>query len=626
MQVNSSTPNKTITQSDTKLTLTQNNDSVTASGTGLSGWAYLTSSSDPDCDGDASYTGSTQTASSISDGHWVCFKAKDSSNVWSYAELQVDLTQPSLTLSQANDKIKATGTNLVGYVYFTQSSDPTCDGTGTYDGTGQTTATMTDDHWACFKAKNGLGVYGYAELQIDRTKPSFTLNQDNTTISMSTTTGLSDIGYFEASSEPPATGATSCSDDKTSGWTADADGSISGVANNKWICFRGKNDLGVYGYAKRQVNRSKPSFTLSQDDQTVSMSTTTGLSGIGYFEASSEPPSTGATSCSDDKTTGWTADSDGSIDSIADNKWICFRGKNDLGVYGYAKLQVDLTKPSLTLAQASQTVTASGTGLSDFQYLTSATNPDCDADDTYGNTGKVASSITYTHWVCFKAKNSLGVYGFAELQVNSSTPNKTITQSDTKLTLTQNNDSVTASGTGLSGWAYLTSSSDPDCDGDASYTGSTQTASSISDGHWVCFKAKDSSNAWSYAELQVDLTQPSLTLSQANDKIKATGTNLVGYVYFTQSSDPTCDSSGTYDGTGQTTATMTDDHWACFKAKNGLGVYGYAELQIDRTKPSFTLNQDNTTISMSTTTGLSDIGYFEASSEPASDRCHQLLR
>ena len=165
---------------------------------------------------------------------------------------------------------------------------------------------------------------------------------------MSTTTNLSGIGYFEASSEPPTTGSTSCSDDKTSGWTANVYGSITDVEDNKWICFRAKNTRGVYGYAKLGVSLTRPSFTLSQDNTTVAMSTTTGLSGIGYFQANSEPPTTGATSCSDDKSTGWTADADGSISGIADGKWICFRAKNTVGVYAYDKLEVDLTKPSFT--------------------------------------------------------------------------------------------------------------------------------------------------------------------------------------------------------------------------------------------------------------------------------------
>ena len=274
----------------------------------------------------------------------------------------------------------STTTGLSGIGYFEASSEPPATGstscsddktTGWTADSDGSISDVEDNKWICFRAKNSLGVYGYAKLEVDLSKPNFSLTQTNDTVAMSTTTGLSDIGYFEASSEPPATGSTSCSDDKTTGWTADSDGSISDVEANKWICFRAKNSLNVYGYAKLQVDLTKPSFSLSQEGDTVAMSTTTGLSGIGYFEATSEPPATGSTSCSDDKTTGWTADVDGSISDVEDNKWICFRAKNARNIYGYAKLQVDLTKPSFSLSQEGDTVAIvdTTTGLSGIRLL-----------------------------------------------------------------------------------------------------------------------------------------------------------------------------------------------------------------------------------------------------------------
>ena len=66
---------------------------------------------------------------------------------------------------------------LSGYEYFSQSGDPDCDGDDTYTGTSQTTGTITHNHYVCYKAKNSLGVYGYAEIRVNRTQPTITLTQ-----------------------------------------------------------------------------------------------------------------------------------------------------------------------------------------------------------------------------------------------------------------------------------------------------------------------------------------------------------------------------------------------------------------------------------------------------------------
>ena len=94
-----------------------------------------------------------------------------------------------------------------------------------------------------------------------------------------------------------------------------------------------------------------PTFTLTQDNKTVSITDTTGLSGFSYFTATSNP------NCTSGKTTGWTTDADGSISdadtgvTISDGTWVCFKAKNVTNDYGYAELEVDLTKPVITVSQ-----------------------------------------------------------------------------------------------------------------------------------------------------------------------------------------------------------------------------------------------------------------------------------
>ena len=588
------------------ITLTQNNNTITASGTGLSGQAYFTSSSNPTCDSTKT-TGWTDgsTTSAMTDDYWACFKAKNSNQVWGYAKKQIDLTAPTITLTQNNNTITASGTGLTDFAYFvtTNSTSPTCDSTKTTGWTdGSTTPAMTDDYWACFKAKNSNQVWGYAKKQIDLTTPTITLTQNNNTITASGT-GLTDFAYFVTTNSTSPT----CDSTKTTGWT---DGSTtSAMTDDYWACFKAKNSNQVWGYAKKQIDLTTPTITLTQNNNTITASGT-GLTDFAYFVTTNSTSPT----CDSTKTTGWT---DGSTTSaMTDDYWACFKAKNSNQVWGYAKKQIDLTTPTITLTQNNNTITASGTGLTDFAYFvtTNSTSPTCDSTKTTGWTdGSTTPAMTDDYWACFKAKNSNQVWGYAKKQIDLTTPT---------ITLTQNNNTITASGTGLTDFAYFvtTNSTSPTCDSTKT-TGWTDgsTTSAMTDDYWACFKAKNSNQVWGYAKKQIDLTTPTITLTQNNNTITASGTGLSGQAYFTSSSNPTCDSTKTTGWTdGSTTSAMTDDHWACFKAKNSNQVWGYAKKQIDLTTPTITLTQNNNTITASGT-GLSGQAYFTSSSNPTCD-------
>ena len=638
-------------------TLSQNNTTVAMSTTAnLADIGYFQANSQPPTTGAASCSDSKTTGwtpdsdgsiTNVPDNKWICFRAKNNLGVYGYAKLEVDLTRPSFTLSQDDDTVAmSTTTNLSDIGYFQSNLEPPTTGptscsddktTGWSSDADGSISGIADNKWICFRAKNSLNVYGYAKLKVDLTRPSFTLSQDNDTVAMSTTANLSDIGYFEASSEPPTTGATSCSDDKTTGWSSDADGSIADVEDNKWICFRAKNDLGIYGYAKLEVDLTKPSFTLSQDNDTVAMSTTTNLSSIGYFQANLEPPTIGSTSCSDHKTTGWSSDADGSISGIAHNKWICFRAKNNLGVYGYAKIGVDLSKPSFTLSQDNQTVAMSTTtNLSNIGYFEANSKPpstgstSCSDDKTAGWTADADGSISDIaegKWICFRAKNTVGIYGYAKLGVDLTKPSFTLSQDNTTVAM-----STTANLTGI---GYFQASLEPPSTGSTSCSDdktsgwtadSDGSITNVEDNKWICFRAKNTRGVYGYAKLGVSLTRPSFTLSQDNTTVAmSTTTNLSSIGYFQANSEPpttgatSCSDDKSTGWTADSDGSITDvedGKWICFRAKNTVGVYGYAKLGVDLTKPSFTLSQDNTTVAMSTITNLSGIGYFQASAEP----------
>ena len=379
-----------------------------------------------------------------------------------------------------------------------------------------------------------MNVYGYKELQVNRSQPTFSLSQNNGTVSISNKTGLSDYAYFQADSNPGTSGANSCSKDNTSSsnWTTDSDGSIASIADNKWICFRAKKtSTGVYGYAKLQVDLSEPSFTLTQDGDTVKITSKTGLSDYAYFETSntSDPGTTGATSCSKDNTaaSNWTTDADGSITVANTGRWICFRAKKtSTGVYGYAKLQVDLSQPIFSLSQNNGTVSISNkTGLSDYAYFQADSNPgtsganSCSKDNTSSSNwttdsdGSIAS-IADNKWICFRAKKtSTGVNGYSKLEVDLSQPSFSLSQNNTIVAI--------ADKTGLSDYAYFETSntSDPGTTGATSCSKDNTAAANwttdadgsitvANNGRWICFRAKKTSTGvYGYAKLQVDLSQ-----------------------------------------------------------------------------------------------------------------------
>ena len=272
---------------------------------------------------------------------------------------------------------------------------------------------------------------------------------------------------------------------------------------------------------------------------------------------------------------------------MTDDYWACFKAKNSNQVWGYAKKQIDLTTPTITLTQNNNTITASGTGLTDFAYFvtTNSTSPTCDSTKTTGWTdGSTTSAMTDDYWACFKAKNSNQVWGYAKKQIDLTAPT---------ITLTQNNNTITASGTGLTDFAYFvtTNSTSPTCDSTKT-TGWTDgsTTSAMTDDHWACFKAKNSNPSLGirqetnrpdhpYNHTYLKTTTPSQPLEPV----------CPDFAYFVtiNSSNPTCDSTKTTGWTdGSTTSAMTDDHWACFKAKNSNQVWGYAKKQIDLTSPN----------------------------------------
>ena len=151
--------------------------------------------------------------------------------------------------------------------------------------------------------------------------------------------------------------------------------------------------MDVYGYEELQVDLTKPAIALTQNNDSVSADSTLTLTDYKHFTSSANPD------CSENYT-GWgSADTGQTAGNIDDGHYVCFRAKNSLDVYGYNKLQVDLTQPDIELNQNNNSVIASGVNLDDYKYFTDNGNPDCDKDDTYTGSGQTAPNIDHNHYV-----------------------------------------------------------------------------------------------------------------------------------------------------------------------------------------------------------------------------------
>ena len=177
-------------------------------------------------------------------------------------------------------------------------------------------------------------------------------------------------------------------------------------------------------WAQTTDEQSELRFTLTQEGARIKITDTGGLSNYDYFIADLEPPLTGSDSCSEAYAGAWVSSSTGATNTdLVDGQWVCFRAQRTSNLRisvdstGYAKLQFKVGQSKLHLTQTGNQVTASGVGLTDFEYFVISNNPACNQDATYTNSGQATGVIDPGHWVCFKAKNEQGVYVYQDMQV-----------------------------------------------------------------------------------------------------------------------------------------------------------------------------------------------------------------
>ena len=516
-------------------------------------------SSSPTCSG-ATYSGSGNTITGATDQKYYCFRVTDNAGNHGYGSIQVNLSAPTLTLTQNNTTVTATGTGLTGFAYFKSSSDPTCDATNTTATwtTGTSATSLDDNDWVCFKAKNSLGVYGYGKIEVDLTAPVITISQDQDSVDATATVSGSTINSSTwAHSTPSSTDPTCSSATYNTAGSSENTHSITSADNDDYICFQVKSALGVPGYKKYQVDYNPPTVSITQNGSTLTATSSASDLPTTPDWKSSGPHNSNPT-CSSTTFSG----SGSTLSGAANGKHYCFRVTDKAGNNGYGSILVNLSAPTITLTQNNTTVTATGTSLTGFAYFDNGTtDPTCDATNTTATwtTGTSATALDDNDWVCFRAKNSLGVYGYGKIEVDLTAPVITISQDQDSVDATA---TVSGSTINSSTWTHSTlSSTDPTCSS-ASYNtaGSSENSHSITSADnddYICFQVKSALGVPGYKKYQVDYNAPTVSITQNGSTLTATSSasDLPTTPDWKSSgphnSNPTC-SSTTFSGSGST--------------------------------------------------------------------------
>ena len=629
-QIDYNAPVVTVTQDNTTLTAASTATDLPATPVWKRSAGLATTTT---CDSSVTYGTSSHTVTSATDNKRYCFQVTDKAGNIGYGGLTVDLTAPALTLTQTGSSVSATGNNLTGYGYFKSASphnSPTCDSSGTYT-SGTSATNLVDTQWVCFRAKNSVGVYGYAKLQVDLSTPTITITQDQDSLdaSASAPTGTTLVTSTWAHSSAVRDSSPTCSSEIYDTTGSDQNTfAITSTDNDQYLCFKIQNNLGVWGYAQAQIDYNAPVVTVTQDNTTLTAaSVATDLPVTPVWKRSAGLDTT--TTCDSSVTYNTSSHT---VTSATDNKRYCFRVTDKAGNIGYGGLTVNLTAPALTLTQTGSSVSATGNNLTGYGYFKSASphnSPTCDSSGTY-TSGTSATNLVDNQWVCFRAKNSVGVYGYAKLQVDLSTPT---------ITITQDQDSLDASASAPTGTTLVTSTwahssalaaTSQTCSGVTYDTaGSDQNTFAITstdNNQWLCFKIQNNLGVWGYAQAQIDYNAPVVTVTQDNTTLTAASvaTDLPATPVWKRSAGlattTTCDSSVTYGTSSHTVTSATDNKRYCFQVTDQAGNIGYGGLTVNLTAPTLTLTQTGSSVS-ATGNNLTGYGYFTSASPHNSPTC-----
>ena len=479
--------------------------------------------------------------------------------------------------------IASSDQKLTNYQYFVSSSEPSCQ-----DGSSKTwkpaladnkTENLINGQWVCFRAHDQAKNYSYAKTQIDIKTVTIDIVQEDTNAQASSGNELTDWQYFLSSINP------NCSSANQQAWSGALKGDIAqGLrSNDRWICFRAKNDKGVYSYAEIQIDLSRPPIKLTQDGTSINASSSLTLVGWQYFIANRNP------NCSPTNRISWSSAGNGpSASNLSGGQWVCFRAENSRGVFGFKALQVDLNQPPIKLAtnQTNASIKASSTAdISQWSHIiVQGPKPDCLGDNIWWLTpkeGSLATNLNPNDWVCFQAKNNKGVYGW---QISQFQPQQTVIP--TRIIIDQNGATMTAHSSDKPAdyqYRYLIFNDEPaDCQG-LDWDGATagQTTSNMTDGQWVCFQATISGHEPIYENSQIDLKAPRISINFSSDSAQASSDEQINIWEHIIDLSVTCDESLGWDSaqSGATANGINPGQWVCFRGRNHKDVWGYANKQ-----------------------------------------------
>ena len=609
---------------------------ATASGVVNASWQNFktTSSTTPNCNwqdtfGNSSSLANTVPVTSSEDSYWVCFRVKDSNNIYSYAKHQIDYSPPTIIISKHEATISAstTATDLPAspvWKRFGPNDVSDCDSDTSLTG-GNSFDDVVDGKYYCFSVTDKQGHIGYGEIQIGQ-EPIITvvqnLNSQGDTI-VATASGVVSDSWQNFKTTGSST--PDCSPQGQFGVASDSANTvnITSADNNRWICFRVRNSNNIYSYSKYQIDYNPPQISIARSGTIITATTTaTDLPTTPVWKKSGP---NNVSDCDNDTALTTTSTNSNKFIDIVDYKYYCFSIADKVGNVGYKEIRIGqpsspsvppvvVPKPNLTITQSGATLSVkSSTAVDYFDYFVSDIDPDCSSNNTTSayTRGRKVTGLTDKQWVCFRARNRDVVYGYAKSQVDLTPP---------IVILTQTGKTVVASGDiSLANFAYFESAIDPDCSSNnttGTYT-SGSTAIGLTDKQWVCFRAQNTKDVYGYAEIQVILStttaepdqpinlpepdeQPSdpsanqstssstnppavIVLKTVGNTVKASGDNLTNFAFFVTDTQPEChgfNSNDTYSD-GNIASGLTDNQWVCFKAKTKNNRFVYKDLQVE---------------------------------------------
>ena len=553
--------------------------------------------------------------SGAANGKYYCFRVTDKAGNHGYGSIQANLSVPTITLTQDQDSVDGSATisgstiDSSTWAHTTPSAtDPTCSN-ASYNtaGSSENTISITsadNNKYVCFRVRSTDNIYGYGKHRIDYNPPVVTVSQvDKTLTATSSATDLPTTPDWRNSG--PLDAAPTCSSANIG--YSNTGNTVTPAIKDKYYCFRVTDRAGNHGYGSIQALATASvqlpptqkvayvidpfALKLKQWQNTVTASGL-GLYKYGYvIDRGSR--------CDGTSFEKKTAQETNQATNLNHNDWVCFRARADAATWVYANIRVNLSSPIITTGQDQTQIVAvarvDGPGTIDqrsWQSSLKTTKPVCGPAHSFENQGPGARIIAIDKddkdaWACFRVQNSVGTYGYHQVQIDLEPAIITLTQDD-RTVVGKANESVT--------WLALVIS-DKNCgpETDMSRARATNRLRGLEDGDRVCFRAHDDHGNISFASLLVDLTRPNISLTQDGTTVTASGSGLSRVSFFDNGpTDPTCDSTKTTGWTGGSSATNLDDNdWVCFRGKNSLGVYGYAEIQVDLTAPQINLSEND---------------------------------